>query len=310
MRLPRTTRGRLAIALPATVLVAAGIAFGVATSATPPESGPGVNTHVDHADIWAVNVDTKELTRETLYADAREPSWSPDGEIAFSTADCDECDSEIHLDGTGSTDVQVDTTIRHLYQPSWAPDGDRFAVIRLGHGIWVVNVVTKTAKRLTYGPAEETPAWSPTGEWILYDRLVNSTNYDLFAVNAQTGERRRLTNDSAAQTNPTWSPDGTRLAFAEQQSNGNWSIFTVGFDGKGRKRVTGSEVSAQEPSWSPDGTRIAFILQGTDKASVAVIAANGTGTPTPLTDESLYPSKPTWSPGGTKVAFSALVVPQ
>ena len=310
MKLPRTKRTRLAVALSTTVLIAAGIAFGVATSATPPESGPGVNTHVDHADILAVNDQTRELTRETLYADAREPSWSADGEIAFSTADCDECESEIHLDGTGSTEIPVDTSVRHIYQPSWAPDGNRFAVVRLGHGIWVVDVPTRTSKRLTSGPSEEAPAWSPNGDWIAYDKLVQSTNYDLFAVNAQTGARRRLTNGSAAQTNPTWSPDGSRLAFAEQQSNGKWSIFTMGFDGNGRRRITGSQISAQEPAWSPDGKKIAFILQGVDRASVAVINADGSGSATQLTDDSLFPSKPTWSPGGSKVAFSALVVPK
>jgi Tol biopolymer transport system component len=310
MHLLRKKRTRFAIALSAVLLTAAAIAFGVAISADPPESGPAVRSHAEHADIWTVNVQTRALTRQTLYADALEPSWSSDGKIAFSTADCDECNSEIHLDGSGSTEVPVETTVRHVYQPSWAPDGKRFAVVRLGRGIWSVDVASKSAKRLTVSPSDEAPAWSPNGDWIAFDRLHHSTtNYELYAVHSGTGERRRLTQDPAAQTNPAWSPDGSRLAFAEQQSNGKWSIFTMGFDGNGRTRITGSQISAQEPAWSPDGKRIAFILQELDRGTVAMINSDGTGSVVELTDKSLFASRPTWSPGGTSIAFSALVVP-
>ena len=309
MRLPRTKRTRLGIALSAVLLIATAIAIGVATSAEPPEAGPAVDSHAEHADIWVVDVQTRELRRATLNADALEPSWSPDGEIAFSTQSCDECLSEIHVDTSGSTEALIYTSVRHLFKPSWAPDGHRVAVVRLGHGIWVADDRTRTATRLTLGPSDETPAWSPGGEWIAFSKLVRNSNYELFAVHAVTREQRRLTRDPEAQTNPAWSPDGSRLAFAEQQSNGKWAIFTIGFDGNGRKRVTGSQISAQEPSWSPDGKKIAFILQELDRATVATINADGTGSVVRLTDPSLFPSRPTWSPGGASIAFSALVTP-
>jgi Tol biopolymer transport system component len=298
------------VALAAAALVAASaIAFGVATSAQPPEAGPAVKSHAEHADIWSVNVQTRALTQQTLNADAREPSWSPDGEIAFSTAECDECLSEIHVDGSGSTETPVETTARHLYQPSWGPDGNRFAVVRLGRGIWTVDVAGRTAKQLTSNPSDEAPSWSPNSEWIAFDRLVGHTNYDLFMVHAQTGEVKRVTKDSTPQTYPTWAPDGSRLAFPEQQSNGKWSIISMKLDGKGRTRVTSASISAQEPDWSPDGKRIAFILQELDRATVAVRNANGTGAVERLTDASLFPSRPVWSPDGTSIAFSATVVP-
>ena len=294
----------------AALALAAAIAFGVAISAQPPESGPAVKSHASHADIWSVNVATRELTQQTLNANAREPSWGPDGEIAFSTEPCDECLSEIHVDGSGSTEVPVETTVRHLYQPSWAPDANRFAVVRLSRGIWTVDVAARTANQLTFHPSDEAPAWQPNGEWIAFDRLVGNTNYDLFMVHASNGETKRLTKDSTPQTHPAWSPDGKRLAFPEQQSNGKWAIFTIGLDGKGRKQVTASQISAQEPAWSPDGKRIAFILQELDRATVAIRNADGTGSLTRLTDSSLFPSRPAWSPDSTSIAFSATVVPK
>jgi Tol biopolymer transport system component len=309
MHLPRAKRTRFAIAFAAVLATAGAIAFGVAISADPPESGPAVRSHSDHADLWTVNIETRELTQQTLNADALEPSWSADGELAFSTQGCDECLSEIHVDSSGSTEVPVETTIRHVFQPSWAPDGNRFAVVRLGRGIWSVDTATSTPKQLTSGLSDESPAWSPDGDWIAFGRLHKNTDYELFAVHAGTAELRRLTRDKTPQTRPAWSPDGSRLAFAEQQSNGKWSIVTMGFDGNGRKRITGSQISAQEPAWSPDGKKIAFILQELDSASVAVINADGTGSAVELTDQSLFPARPTWSPDGTSIAFSATVVP-
>lgn len=310
MHLPRRNRTRLLVTL-AVVLTAAGaLAFGVAISADPPESGPAVDSHSAHADIWVVNVETRELRRATLNADALEPSWSPEGELAFSTQSCDECSSEIHLDTSGSSEIPVEATVRHLFQPSWAPDGKRVAVVRLGHGLFAVDVANRSAKRLTTGTSDEAPAWSPNGDWVVYERLVKNANYDLYAVHTETGAKRRLTKDPAAQTRAAWSPDGTRLAFAEQQSNGRWAIVTMGFDGNGRKRVTTSQISAQEPAWSPDGKRIAFIHQGLDRASVAVIDADGGGSVEQLTDpQELFAARPTWSPGGTSIAFSAIAVP-
>ena len=83
----------------------------------------------------------------------------------------------------------------------------------------------------------------------------------------------------------------------------------MGFDGNGRRSVTGSQISAQGPAWSPDGRKIAFILQELDRATVAVINVDGSGSVVRLTDESLFPARPTWSPDGESIAFSATVVP-
>jgi Tol biopolymer transport system component len=313
MNWSRGKRNRLAVAASATVLASAGIVFGVANSALPPESGPAVDTHVGHSNIYVVDVSSGQLTQPTnhLGEGAVEPSWSPDGSIAFTEMDCDECPATItQVDPADSIPVQIEATVKHVFQPSWAPDGRKLAVVGLGRGIYTVDVATHNSKRLTTGPGDEAPAWSPKGDSIAFHRQISGSNYDLFAVNPATGKQRRLTDDAKQQTNPAWSPDGSRVAFAEQQDNGRWAILTMKADGTDHKRVTDTATSAQEPSWSPDGTKIAFILQELDRATVATIDASGAGTPNRLTDESLFPAKPTWSADGTRIAFSATVVPQ
>jgi Tol biopolymer transport system component len=300
---------RLAVVLAAVIAVGTEVALGVADSAVPPEAGPAVRTHLDHSNIYVVDVQSRQLTQPTHHPEAREPSWSSDGHIVFSGMDCDECLSALsEVDASGSNQVRVQTSVKHVFQPSWAPDGRRLAAVGLGRGIYEVDTTSNTAKRLTSGPSDEAPAWAPSGDRIAFHRQVRGTNYDLFEVNAATGRERRITNDPQQQTNPSWSPDGARIAFAQQQGNGKWAIFTISADGSGRKRVTPGAMSAQEPSWSPDGTKIAFILQGLDRATLATIDAGGGGTPERLTDGSLFPSKPTWSPDGKTIAFGATVV--
>jgi TolB protein len=304
---------RFAIISSAVIAASAAIAIGVAVSGPPPESGPAVDTHVGHSNIYVVDVASRQITQPTNHMGegALEPSWSTDGKIVFSAMDCDECPSQLmQVDPTDSSQAPVNTSVKHVFQPSAAPDGRKVAAVGLGRGIYSVNVAGGTAKRLTSGPSDEAPAWSPADDSIAFQRQIQGTNYDLFAVNAVTGKERRLTNDEQQQTNPTWSPDGARIAFAEQQANGKWAIFTMKADGTGRTRVTAPEASAQEPSWSPDGKKIAFILQGLDRATVAVANVSGAGTPERLTDASLFPARPTWSPDGKSIAFSATVVPQ
>lgn len=297
----------MAAAAAVVIAVPAVIAFGVADSASPPEAGPKVDSHVDKSGLFVVDVDSGKSTHVTHRKGAREPAWSPDGDITYTSRSCDECPSTLTaVDPAGAPEVQIEPPVEHLFQPSWAPDGRRVAVVGLGRGIYVVDRESQTAKRLTSGASDEAPAWSPAGDLIAFHRRIRDTNYDLFAVEAATGRKHRLTNDSAQQTNPTWSPDGAHLAFAQQQANGKWAIFRMRSDGSGKRRITPASMSAQEPSWSPDGKRIAVIIQGLDTATVATIDASGGGAPERLTDESLFPSKPTWSPDGTDIAFSAL----
>jgi Tol biopolymer transport system component len=291
------------------VPVCAALALGVADSASPPEAGPKVDTHVEHSNIYVVDVSTRGVTQATNHQGegALEPAWSQEGQIAFSAMGCDECPSTVSaVDPGDSTQAPVETSVKHVFQPSWAPDGHKLAVVGLGRGIYVIDSADTSARRLTSGRSDEAPNWSPAGDWIAFHKQVRDTNYDLFAVDPATGKQRRLTNDSRQQTNPSWSPGGSKIAFAEQQSNGRWAIVTMNADGSGRRQVTGSSISAQEPSWSPDGKQLAFVLQGVDSAAVAVIGATGDGSPQRLTDGSVFASKPTWSPDGKRVAFAAI----
>jgi Tol biopolymer transport system component len=274
------------------------------TAPTRPPSEEG--GHGEHfTDIYVLDMESRHLRRLTEYQLAQHPAWSPNGRIAFSSANDDESYARLfEVDARGINQVLIRAGVRHLFHPSWSPDGRSIAAVALGRGIYSISLKDHKTRKLTSSQSDEAPAWAPRGEWIAFDKRVGATNYDLFAVNAVTRKVRRLTRGPLQQTNPSWSPDGSRLVFAEQQRSGRWSIVTMRIDGSGRRKITDTHTSAQEPSWSPDGKSIAFIKQGLDRAFLAVIDADGNSKPRILTRKSLFASKPTWSPDGKHIAFS------
>jgi dipeptidyl-peptidase 4 len=111
--------------------------------------------------------------------------------------------------------------------------------------------------------------WSPDGDAI----LLEGEN-DLWLFNVQSGELRRLTNDSEAKEVPAFSPSGNRIAFVK-----NHDLFVVDVKTGDVRQLThdGSETiyngrldwiyeeelanrsTARAYEWSPDGERIAYL---------------------------------------------------
>jgi TolB protein len=261
-----------------------------------------------YSNIYVVDVETRELralTHNQISQLAQGPSWSAQGTIAFTQASCDECISKLTLTRSGSARATiVKHQPRHVFQPTWSPDGHRVALVRLGFGLYTVDVRGGRQFRLSKNEADEAPAWSPRGKPILFDRQVSGSNWDLFAIDPDGRNQRRLTHGPLQETNPTWSPRGSMIAFARQGRNGNWAILTMKADGSGRRPLTDPSVSSQEPSWSPDGSKIAYVEQVGARAYLSVISIKS-GKSRRLTGDSFVASRPVWSPDGKKIAFSA-----
>ena len=79
-------------------------------------------------------------------------------------------------------------------------------------GIYTRNPDGSELTRLTSG-ADIEPAWSPDGTQIAFTRFYGATQGEIFVMNADGSNQRRLT-ANANDRNPTWSPDGTKIAFS------------------------------------------------------------------------------------------------
>ena len=201
MRLPRTKRTRIAVALSAVAADPAALALGVADSAPPPESGPEVETHVDHSYIYIVDVQTRELTQETTERGRARAVLVGRGRDRLQHQTATSAPRRSAVDAAGSPEVPIDTNVEHLFQPSWAPDGKGS---RRSGSAAASTWTTRTAPRRAHRPGRRTRRRTgrraETGSRST--GRFGGTNYDIFAVNAATGEERRLTNDRSSRRIP------------------------------------------------------------------------------------------------------------
>ncbi|HEV7655246.1 MAG TPA: S9 family peptidase [Mycobacteriales bacterium] len=111
--------------------------------------------------------------------------------------------------------------------PTLSPDGTRavLAVTRADldaddyrSQLWLVDTTGATPpRRLTEGPKDSSPVWSPDGRWIAFLRAGEEGKPQLHLLPAELGDARPVTTDEHHPLGagaPRWSPDSTRLAYS------------------------------------------------------------------------------------------------
>lgn len=146
---------------------------------------------------------------------------------------------------------------------------------------------------------EESPCWSPDGEFFAFTSTRDG-NQELYVAKADGSDVRRLTSDPAIDAHPAWSPDGSAIAFATNRW-GDLEIALIAPDGTNLRRLTDSSGLDDYPAWSPDGTRLAFVSNRTGNLEVFVVDARG-GEPVNVTQHPAWDNFPTWTPTG-ELAF-------
>jgi dipeptidyl aminopeptidase/acylaminoacyl peptidase len=173
-------------------------------------------------------------------------------------------------------------------EPALAPDGAHVAYVlrtqdaagdRTVTELWIVPTGGGPARRLTAGPADTTPVWSPDGS-----RLAFLRDGRLAVLPMAGGEVRVLGDLPPLSGPPAWSPDGARLAFTAVVRPQNpvhaplvadrldYQADGAGLIGSARRQVhvvdldtlecrvlTDGPHDAGVPVWSPGGTDVAFV---------------------------------------------------
>ncbi len=135
-------------------------------------------------------------------------------------------------------------------------------------------------------------------------------HWDVYLLDVQSRQPRRLTDHPANDYNAAFSPDGKRLAFVSER-DGNLELYSVNADGSGLKRLTDEFALDDHPSWSPDGKRLALVSTRRPAATpgrawnaIHTMNADGTGVKC-LTPPDAADYSPCWSPKGDLIAFAS-----
>lgn len=215
---------------------------------------------------------------------SRRPSWSLAMRIAqlvavFASAMC------FHMAPASATFPGTDGKM------AFARDGD----------IWVIGLGGSPAIRLTHTDARDSsPAWSPDGRMIAFDRARRGHHDHIFIMAANGTSVTRVTRQVLSERDPAWSPNGRRLVFSKG-GGPDRELCTVRLDGSNLRRVTTNDADDSQPDWSPDGAWIAY----QSAHSLSLIRPSGSKEH----DIALARSgdtEPTWSPDSSHIAFTSV----
>ena len=199
--------------------------------------------------------------------------------------------------------------------PRVSPDGSTVAFLatdegRQPAGLYVADLKTCNARRITRVNSLHALAWSPDGRSIVFSQLEvvdNAREFgDLYRVEVGSGAITRLTR-SARLASPDVHPDG-RTIVAVQYDHERSRLVRVDAGSAAIAPLTefSSEIAWGAARWSPDGTRLAAIrfTRGIS-VDLVLLAADGRLVQS-LTDDRALEGVPEWDPGtraGTRRLF-------
>jgi uncharacterized protein YjdB len=145
------------------------------------------------------------------------------------------------------------------------------------------------------------PVYSPDRTRIAFSSNRAGT-FDLYVMDADGGQIRRITSDPGAETDPAWTPDGRRLVHTIGSGN-RGQIAVAWIDGTGGRTLTNTPRGNQAPVVSPDGNSIAFASARDGNYEIYQMDIDGAN-PRRLTNTREDESLPSFLPGGDLIYVS------
>jgi Tol biopolymer transport system component len=216
-------------------------------------------------------------------------SWSPDGR-KIALWGLGRGLVVINVDGTGNEQLLENISLEPFFV--WSPDSARIAFsstfedpARGGQqpgalpssAVYVVDVQTWQFRRLSPFGQNRFVSWSPDGHRIAYSGTEpGAVKSDIYLVDPETGNVRRIVNAPTNNVQPLWSPQGDQIAFVAAPMPGvttpdQSGVFTVRPDGSARRRIWPG--LAESATWSPDSR---FVLVRSDSAPIIELSTNAT----------------------------------
>jgi len=115
-------------------------------------------------------------------------------------------------------------------------------------------------------------------------------NSEIYIINDDGTDLKRLTHSKGDKVKPCWSPNGTKILYFLKKGK-QYQLWVMNRDGSGQMRLADDCNEKYSPLWSPDGSKIVFASKKQSKSAVFIVNSdNGTLLRLSQTGEGLSPS--------------------
>lgn len=186
-------------------------------------------------------------------------------------------------DLAGKRLVRLTDTPGYDAEATVSPDGKRIVFTSDRSGdleLYVMDTDGKNVRQLTHAPGYDGGAFfSHDGKKIVWragrpegreleeyrallkEHLVRPSRLDIYVMDADGSNIRRLTDNGKANFAPFFTPDDRKVIFASNMDDPrgrNFDLYLINLDGTGLERVTYDETFDGFPMFSPDGKKLVF----------------------------------------------------
>jgi Tol biopolymer transport system component/DNA-binding winged helix-turn-helix (wHTH) protein len=195
-----------------------------------------------------------------------------------------------------------------------SPDGNLLAFGRRSDspqlsGIYIQQIGSDHLLKVTRGPFDWCPAWSPDGRYLAFSRY-GEQEQSIYVASALGGSERKLHSGAPSYPPLDWSPEGKWIAFSTAPpGHSNSVISLLSVETLEVRKLSDPIVGVQDwgPVFSPDGKQLAYVRANMihTTAEIFVMSANGSGTRRLTSDNAWITAPPAWTRDGKSILFSS-----